>query len=97
MIGEEKMYNQLKNLIELIEDTKIDVYFCFAEVTQTDPLTVFVDNRFYLSGPALICLQAPEWVDGEGHRQQACAPEVGDTVVLLRNLGGEEYLLLGRR
>jgi hypothetical protein len=88
------MYNQLKNLIKLTGDTQVPARLLFAKVTQTDPLTVFVDNRFSLSGLPLICLQAPEWVDGDGHSQQARAPEVGDTVVLLRNLGGQEYLVL---
>lgn len=90
--------------------------FLFGTVSKTDPLTVFVDNRFPLSGPALVVLREllghthvvpqlrTESADGHTHavpqnvteKENTAGLSVGDEVVLLRNQGGQSYLILGR-
>ncbi len=90
--------------------------FLFGAVTKTDPLTVFVDNRFPLSGPALVVLRelnghthavpqsSTEAANSHSHlipqtiseKESTAGLSVGDEVVLLRNQGGQTYLILGR-
>lgn len=57
--------------------------FCYGSVLSTTPLTIKVDNRFDLPGEGVVLLEGVNL-------------KVGDKVVLLRNQGGQEYLVLGR-
>ena len=86
--------------------------FMFGTVTKTSPLTIRVDNRFDISGDAIVAMK--EFRAGfyathshvlKDDYQQTSTDEtseyyygltVGDKVVLLRNQGGQSYLVLGR-
>lgn len=78
------MLEQIKRISKQTGEAETPTRFLFGTVTKLSPLTVFVDSRFYLSGPALISLL------------DTPSPAVGDKVVLLRNRGGQQYLILGR-
>ena len=96
----------------------------FGKVTKTSPLTIRVDNRFDISGEAIVVpkeLQAGPSTEekGGGSGEAAFASHshvlksnyqtntdktseyyyglaVGDKVILLRNQGGQAFLVLGR-
>ena len=101
------MLEELKKVVKQTEDANVPARFL-------SPLTVLVDNRFYLSQPALVVLKemyghkhvvpghSTEVASNHSHGVMqfdsniAEALKVGDKVVLLRNYGGQEYLILGR-
>ena len=56
----------------------------FATVTQTNPLTVNVDQRFDLPEDFLV------------RTERMASLQVGDGVVLLRVQGGQEYVILDK-
>ena len=108
------MLEELKKLVKQTEEANVPARFLFGEVKKLSPLTVLVDNRFYLSPPALLehnLLYGHKHIV-PGHSTEAAsnhshgvrqfdsniaeALKVGDKVVLLRNYGGQEYLILGR-
>ena len=81
------MLEQIKQISRQTGEAETPTRFLFGTVAKPSPLTVFVDSRFYLSGPGLLELKGPE--GGEPLAE-------GDKVVLLRNQGGQQYLILGR-
>lgn len=81
------MLEQIKQISRQTGEAETPTRFLFGTVTKLSPLTVFVDSRFYLSGPGLAELRRAE--GGEPLAE-------GDKVVLLRNQGGQQYLILGR-
>lgn len=82
------MLEQIKRISKQTGEAETPTRFLFGTVTKLSPLTVFVDSRFYLSSAALVRLKESE--------QAAGALAIGDKVVLLRNQGGQQYLILGR-
>ena len=108
------MLEQIKRISRQTGEAETPTRFLFGTVTKLSPLTVFVDSRFYLSGPGLAALRE---LDGHSHTvsaqstgetqlhvhevpeqdtEDAGALAVGDKVVLLRNQGGQQYLMIGR-
>lgn len=108
------MLDQLKKIVRSTEEADVPTKFMFGAVTSLSPLTVLVDNRFYISPPALKVMKE---IYGHSHvipshsTQTAAqhshdvskfdsdiaeALAVGDEVVLLRNRGGQQYLIIGR-
>ena len=51
------MLEQLKKIVKQTEEANVPARFLFGEVKKLSPLTVLVDNRFYLSPPALVVLK----------------------------------------
>lgn len=108
------MLEELKKIIAQTIEACVPAHFLPAEVKSLSPLTLFVDNRFYLSPPALVVLKemyghchgipahGTQTAANHSHSVSpfesnvAEALKVGDKVILLRNYGGQEYLLLGR-
>ena len=105
------MIEQLKKIAQQTGNAQVPTRFLYGLVTKTAPLTVLVDGRFQLSGDDLVQLadhrhpvldRQTEQAQNHSHHIEVCETEpegrllVGDKVVLLRNLGGQEYLLLGR-
>lgn len=94
------MLDQMRTIAKQTAEAIVPAQFMFATVTSLAPLTVQVDDRFYLTAPALIALQSHTHVYavlGEEADTEVDTPlEVGDSVAVLRNLGGQSYLLLGR-
>jgi hypothetical protein len=75
------------------------VAFSYGMVTGTDPLEIQVDQRFILSGPALVLPESvmESAIELEGQRilvRRGLAP--GDRVLLLRMQGGQSYIVLDR-
>ena len=106
------MLEELKKVVKQTEEANVPARFLFGEVKKLSPLTVLVDNRFYLSPPALVVLKEMYGHIVPGHSTEVAsnhshgvmqfdsniaeALKVGDKGVLLRNYGGQEYLILGR-
>ena len=72
-----------KAAIEAVE-AEVPAAPCVGTVIGTGPLTVRLNQRLTISGRRLLLLQ--------GQR----APEAGDKIALLRFVGGQSYLVLGR-
>ena len=51
------MLEELKKIVKQTEAANVPARFLFGEVKKLSPLTVLVDNRFYLSPPALVVLK----------------------------------------
>ena len=51
------MLEELKKIVKQTEEANVPACFLSGEVTSLSPLTVFVDNRFHLTYPALITLK----------------------------------------
>lgn len=51
------MLEELKKVVKQTEEANVPARFLFGEVKKLSPLTVLVDNRFYLSPPALVVLK----------------------------------------
>lgn len=110
------MLELMKQIANQTGEAMVPARFLFGTVTKTDPLTVFVDNRFPLSSPALVVLRelnghthavpqsGTEAANGHSHlvpqniteKENTAGLTEGDKVVLLRNQGGQSYLILGR-
>jgi len=108
------MLEQLKKIVRSTEEADVPTRFMFGAVTSLSPLTVFVDNRFYISPPALKVMKeiyghkhvipshSTQTASQHAHNVTqfnsniAEALAVGDEVVLLRNRGGQQYLIIGR-
>ena len=77
------MLEQIKKIARQSDECAAMVLY--GTVTGLDPLRVRVDNRFELGERALTLLR--------GTRESL---EAGDGLALLRNRGGQEFLVLGR-
>lgn len=76
----------IKKLAAAGEDSATPAAFLFGEVLEVDPLKVQVDSRFTLSETFLVL---PDHLRDGGI-------EPGDQLVLLRNRGGGQYLIMGK-
>lgn len=72
-----------KAALDAVEASK-PVQWCYGTVKKTDPVEVLVDQRFTLGKQQLVEL--------ESENESAA----GDEVVLLRQQGGQKYLILGK-
>ena len=83
---------------QTLESCRPACYF-HGTVTCLAPLTVRVDGQRDITAPAL---QITKEMQGHSHAlsvgstQTAQALAVGETVIVLQNLGGQHYLILGR-
>lgn len=108
------MLEQLKKIVRSTEEADVPTRFMFGVVTSLSPLTVLVDNRFYISQPALKVMReiyghshvVPSHNTQTASQHTHSVPQmdsniaealaVGEEVVLLRNRGGQQYLIIGR-
>lgn len=77
------LLDTMKQVAQATNDAGMPTAFLFGSVTKTSPLTIRVDNRFEISGDAIVVMK----------EFQSAA---GDKVVLLRNAGGQTFLVLGK-
>lgn len=78
--------DSIKKLAAAAEDNAAPAAFLFGMVTGTDPLRVMMDSRFELGETFLVI---PDHIREGGFA-------TGDSLVVLRNRGGEQYLILGK-
>lgn len=90
------MLEQLQAIALQTQQASVPAQFLYATVTSMSPLTVQVDDRFYLTAPALVSLASHTHKLGDLETDENTPLTVGTQVVVLRNLGGQTYLLLGR-
>lgn len=98
------MLEQMKRIARQTGEAGSPARIMFGIVTEASPLRVRVDNRFNLTAPALIALREghTHLCPAEGESQSItdegthAAYEVGDKVALLRDHGGQTFLVLGR-
>lgn len=131
------LVDTMKKVAQQTENANVPAAWFFGEVTAVSPVTIRVDNRFDISGEAVVLMKEfkagyypththtinphdhvvpahSTQAAGEGpHSHEVSAfntqtkglttnPEtysglaVGDKVVLLRNHGGQSFLVLGR-
>lgn len=76
----------MKKVAEQSQNSTVPAAFLFGQVTAISPLVVRVDNRFDLPASVLVLLKEK---DGD-------PLAVGDKLALLRNFGGQSFLILGR-
>ena len=76
----------MKKVAEQSQNSTVPADFLFGQVTAISPLVVRVDNRFDLPASVLVLLKEK---DGD-------PLAVGDKLALLRNFGGQSFLILGR-
>ena len=76
----------MKKVAVQTQNATVPAAFLFGQVTAVSPLTVRVDNRFDLPAGAIVTLKA----------QDKDPLAVGDKLALLRNHGGQSFLVLGK-
>lgn len=96
----------MKRVAGQTQDASAPAAFVTGTVTAAEPLTIRVDNRFSISGDALVLLKGVTAGYYSTHRHGTAPggepPEyhyglaAGDRVALLRNHGGQSFLVLGR-
>ena len=114
----------MKKVAEQSQNANVPAAFLFGNVTATSPLTIRVDNRFDITGEAIVVMKEFRAGYYPTHRHSGFADSpttqpkgggsgdyltntgptseyyyglaVGDKVVLLRNQGGQSFLVLGR-
>lgn len=127
----------MKKIAEQSQNTNVPAAFLFGEVTAAFPLTIRIDNRFDITGDAIVLMKEFKAGYYPTHRHTGFAGSpttqarsggagdasfashdhtlkgdyqtnndakseyyyglaVGDKVVLLRNHGGQSFLVLGR-
>lgn len=111
----------VKSIARATENASVPASFLFGSVTNVSPLTIRVDNRFDITGEAIVMTQ--EFRAGGVQNHTHILPQhhtqttgghthtvdpvtslpgntgglvSGDKVVLLRNAGGQQFLVLGR-
>lgn len=77
------LLDTMKQVAQATNDAGMPTAFLFGSVTKTSPLTIRVDNRFEISGDVIVVMKEFQ-------------PATGDKVVLLRNAGGQAFLVLGK-
>lgn len=78
------LLDTVKKIAAQTQDVSVPAAFLFGIVISASPFKVRVDSRFDISGEALVLM------DGVN-------PSAGDKLVLLRNHGGQQFLVLGKR
>ena len=98
------LLDTMKQVAQATNDAGMPTAFLFGSVTKTSPLTIRVDNRFDISGDAIVVMKEFQagFYPTHYHTNTDAKSEyyyglaVGDKVVLLRNAGGQAFLVLGR-
>lgn len=86
------MLSQIKRVAAQTAEAGAPARFLFGEVTAADPLKIMVDSRFEISGDMLAVTREFR----AGTMVKTAPMTAGDKVVLLRNQGGQQFLVLGR-
>lgn len=87
----------MKQVAQATSDAGMPTAFLFGSVTKTSPLTIRVDNRFDISGDAIVVMKEFQYqTNTDAKSEYYYGLAVGDKVVLLRNAGGQAFLVLGR-
>ncbi|GAC41910.1 DUF2577 family protein [Paenibacillus popilliae] len=73
----------IKKIAQSANDEAVPMKIMFGSVKNTSPLEVLVDNRFVVDDDMLI-------VPG------GVTLQVGDRAILLRDAGGQQFLVMGR-
>ena len=105
------MLEQLKQIAQSTNNSDVPCTFLFGTVVSTMPLKVQVDNRFIISGAALVTLKQQSGGEYNTHthkvkisgveyttekeKQTYFGFQAGDKLALLRQRGGQKYLVLG--
>ena len=105
------MLEQLKQIAKSTNNSDVPCTFLFGTVVSTMPLKVQVDNRFIISGAALVTLKQQSGGEYNTHthkvkfsgveyttekeKQTYFGFQTGDKLALLRQRGGQKYLVLG--
>lgn len=74
--------NTIKQLAKQTVDAAVPMSIMFGEVTAVSPLAILVDTRFQVSGAAIVL-------------PRGITLEAGDNVILLRNAGGQQFIIMG--
>ncbi|MFD0588843.1 DUF2577 family protein [Paenibacillus sp. GCM10027627] len=74
---------KIKKIAALANGASSPATIMFGEVKGLTPLQIMVDNRFFIDDDFII-------------RLRDAVVAVGDKVVLIRNAGGQQFLLVGR-
>lgn len=123
------LYDAIKQIVQTTLQNSKPAVFLFGTVTREEPLQIFVDNRFYLEGEALVVpltlqkkamdthyhgllthsaepdrpiesLQNGVYATDSGskgnEKEMYYGLKAGEKVVLLRNQGGQQFLVLER-
>lgn len=101
------MIETLKKIANQAADNRVPCAVMYGKVTKTLPLELLVDNRFTVPEEAIILMR--QFKAGSYETHTHTVPEVGtttgetyaglavgDKVALLRNYGGQQFLILGR-
>lgn len=100
----------MKKIAKQTNEAGAPVAIMFGTVTRVSPLTVRVDNRFDIAEEALIVMKDFKTGFNPTHYHTSNAGntdtganseyyyglKTGEKVVLLRNQGGQQFLILGR-
>ncbi len=78
------MLEQIKQIAGNVSKTEVPSTFVFGTVISRAPLSVKIDDRFIIGESALILM-----------KQFSNGFKSGDKLVLLREHGGQRYLVLG--
>lgn len=105
------MLDQLKRIAQSTNNSDVPCTFLFGTVVSTSPLKVQVDNRFIIEGAALVTLRPQMGGERNTHthkvkisgveyttekeKQTYYGLQNGDKLALLRERGGQRYLVLG--
>lgn len=105
------MVDQIKRIMQGADNASAPCTFLFGTVISEQPLRVQVDNRFVIGAPALVALkhQTSGEFNTHSHRvkvggieyttekekQEYYGLKTGDKLALLRERGGQRYLILG--
>lgn len=74
---------KIKKLASLSNEAAVPTTIMFGEVQSLSPLQILVDNRFQIDGDMIIL---PKDITLSN----------GDKAILLRNAGGQQFLVVGR-
>lgn len=74
---------KIKQLASLSNEAAVPMAIMFGEVQSPSPLQILVDNRFQIEGDMIIL---PKDITISN----------GDKAILLRNAGGQQFLVVGR-
>lgn len=83
-----------KIAVETIESTK-PVNLMFGSITSIDPFEVLLEQKITLTSNQLLSLEHTYCVECESDIERV-EFEVGDNIALLRQQGGQKYLILSK-
>lgn len=105
------MIDQIKQIMQGADNAKVPCTFLYGVVVSEQPLQVRVDNRFVIGGGALVLMKqhligefpththrvkisGTEYTT-EKEKEEYHGLKTGDKLALLREHGGQSYLVLG--